>query len=114
MRLCLWMMLLALGCRKSDGDTGSNGLDSPPPASCVADNEVCAAFGSDWTQEQADSLCAELGGAEGECAEGELGRCVLEDGLVYFLYEMPPLDAAAYCDYLRGEWLKPGEESEED
>ena len=109
-RLCLCISLLVLGCRKDEAGATQQETDVAPPASCVAGDEVCASFSADWTQDEADAACLELDGVEGECAEGELGRCVFEDGLEYRLYEMPPLDAAAYCDYLGGEWLKPGEE----
>ena len=113
MRVCLWMVVFVLGCRK---DGAGNKADRVvlPPSPCVADEEVCASFSTEWTQDDADALCADLGGVEGECAEGELGRCVFEDGLEYYLYGMAPLDAASYCDYLRGEWLEPGEELEEE
>ena len=113
MRVCLWMVVFVLGCRKDEAGNTANETVAPP-TSCVADEEVCASFSSAWTQDDADALCAELGGVEGVCAEGELGRCVFEDGLEYYLYDMAPLDAASYCDYLRGEWLEPGEAPEED
>jgi len=110
----MWIVLLALGCRKDEDATPDGASDSAPPISCVADSEVCASFSADWTQEEADALCVELGGEAGECPEEDLGRCLFEDGLVYYLYEMPPLDAESYCDYLGGDWLKPGEELEEE
>jgi len=45
-----------------------------------------------------------MGGERGPCPDGELGRCALDDGLTYHLYEMPPLEAKGYCDWLLGEW----------
>jgi len=80
----------------------------------VVDEELCAAFSSAWSQEEADAVCAELGGTAAECAEDELGRCLFEDGMEYVLYEMPPRDAESYCEYLRGVWLEPGEEPEDE
>ena len=113
MRLSAWLLVGFVGCGKNKGE----GTDAEPdvvPVSCVADVEVCIAFTAEWSQDDADALCTEFGGTEGECAEGELGHCLFEDGLAYFLYDMPPLDAEDYCDYLGGLWLEPGEEPEEE
>ena len=113
MRRSAWLLIGVVSCGKNKGE----GADAEPevvPVSCIADEEVCIAFTADWSQDDADTLCAEFGGVEGECAQDELGHCLFEDGLAYYLYDMPPLDAEAYCEYLGGLWLEPGEEPEEE
>ena len=111
MRLCTVLLFLAIGCGK-DKDNKASNAPKVAPESCVAGAEVCATFSVDWSVEDADILCADLGGEAGECAAEELGTCHFEDGLQYLLYEMTPRDAEAYCVYLGGEWLEPGEELE--
>ena len=114
MRLGLSFLLLVAGCRKTDDNESANSANVEPPTSCVADIEVCVRFSAEWSQEEADEVCAELDGVEAECPEGELGRCIMDDGREYFLYEMPPLEAADYCAFMQGEWVKPGEEPREE
>ena len=113
MRLWLVFLILAVGCRKADDEDSADGTRVMTPAPCVADAQVCIQFGSDWSQEAADDLCDELEGTQGTCPEDELGRCVMDDGREYLLYDMPPLEAADYCDFMFGEWVKPGDEVEE-
>ena len=109
-----WLLILCFGCRKDQGEESGPESAAETPSSCVAgraaDTEVCAIFDASWTQEDADEVCLDLGGAEGECPDDELGRCVFDDGLEYVLYGMSPAEAEDYCEYLRGEWLEPGEE----
>ena len=107
MRLWTVCLILVLGCKK-DKEVST----AVAPESCVAGTDVCAVFGAEWSVDNADELCADLGGESGECAEDELGTCYVEDDLQYRLYEMTKRDAEAYCEYLGGEWLDPGEELE--
>ena len=113
MRQSCWWFALAIGCKKDASDTGAEAVEVAP-VSCVADAEVCASFSVEWSQEDADALCAELGGAEGECPAEALGTCQLDTGLSYHLYEITPVEAQDYCEWLGGEWVEPGEEPEEE
>ena len=112
MRLWTLLLVVALGCGKKKDKKASED-ERVAPESCVAGDEVCARFDTQWSQEDADELCAELGGERGECADETLGTCHFDDGLEYRLYEMTPRDAETYCTYLGGEWLEPGDEVEE-
>ena len=112
MRLWTLLLVLAIGCKKGKGEDTAEDVPRVAPGACVSGDEVCATFSVEWSQDDADALCAELGGEPGECPEEELGSCHFEDGLQYFLYGMTPRDAEAYCSYLGGEWLEPGEELE--
>lgn|GEM_PF-2352207 len=85
------------------GDSGG-GSSGPGPDSCVASSDVCAVYSASWADDEAAQHCDEMGGERGPCPDGELGRCALDDGLTYHLYEMPPLEAKGYCDWLLGEW----------
>ena len=105
MRLWTWVLVVALGCGKKKNEDAEKG-SSFVPASCVAGDEVCAQFDSEWSQDDADELCDDLGGEVGECAEDSLGTCQFEDGLQYLLYGLTPRDAESYCIYLGGEWLE--------
>ena len=100
---CSVLALGIIGCGKGD-DESNEGGQSGAPASCIADAEVCAAYSSDWSSGEADEHCAELGGTEGTCPGDEVGLCALEDGLKYYLYEMPKLEARDYCDWFGGTW----------
>jgi hypothetical protein len=108
MRQVCWLLVFVIGCKKGDDDSGAKESEFVP-ASCLADDAVCASFSTGWSQEEADEVCAELGGTGGSCPEGEVGTCHLEDGRQYILYGLPPLEAENYCDWLYGEWLEPGE-----
>jgi len=109
----LWLVLV-VGCKTKDVDTGGTSAAEVIPTSCVADDEVCTSFSAEWTQEDADAFCAELGGTAGECPEEEMGACELENGLAYHLYALAPQDAKNYCEWLGGEWVEPGDEAEEE
>ncbi len=85
-------------------DSGVEEVAGPAPESCVAAPDVCTIYPEGWAEEEAAGHCADMGGTRGECPEGELGRCDIEDGLSYLLYAMPPLEAKGYCDWLMGEW----------
>ena len=108
-----WICMAGLGalvaCQGKDDESGtdetSGGSSSGDvPEDCIAGTDVCAAYSSDWSEDEASSHCEELGGERGTCPDDELGRCVLDDGLTYALYDMPPLEAKSYCDWLLGEW----------
>jgi hypothetical protein len=113
MRQVCWLLIFGFGCKKGDDDSGAKQA-AVAPASCVAGEDVCASFSADWSQEEADEVCAELGGVEGTCPESELGTCHFDDGRQYHLYEITPLDAEAYCEWLQGVWLEPGESLEDE
>ena len=111
---CLgWLVaLLVMGCGKDeeaskDEEAGGNsGASEPTPApeDCIADEEVCATYNADWSEDEATAHCESLGGAAGECPEGETGICTLETGLSYSLYVMPSMEGESYCDWLGGTW----------
>jgi len=113
MRQVCWLLVLVMGCKKGDGDNDAE-ESTFSPMSCIAGDDVCASFSVQWTQDEADEVCAELGGTEGSCPESELGTCQFEDGRQYHLYEITPLEAEAYCEWLRGEWVEPGEALEDE
>lgn len=92
----------------SGEDSGATSNSGPASEGCVAGTDVCAVYSSAWSEDEAAEHCGELGGERGSCPDGELGRCVLEDGLTYYLYDMPPLEAKGYCDWLLGEWSTGG------
>ena len=103
----IWMagLVALVACQgKDEDDAESEVVSGPAPDSCVAAADVCATYTDAWSEDEASEHCADLGGERGECPDGELGRCMLEDGLTYYLYEMPPLEAKSYCDWLLGEW----------
>ena len=108
MRLWTLLLVVALGCGKKKKEDAEQA--PVVPESCVAGDEVCAKFDADWSQEEADDLCAELDGEPGECAEEPLGYCEFEDGLQYLLYGLTPRDAESYCIYLGGDWAEAGDD----
>ena len=99
-----WMMLvLALGgCKGKDGETGEDEAVAPRP--CVVGADVCMVFDDGWMSREAEDECAERGGERGACPTGSMGDCAADDGVVYRLYDLNPVDAAAYCEYLGGVW----------
>ena len=103
----IWMagLVALVACQVNDEDDSvAKAVSEPAPDSCVAAADVCATYTNAWSEGEASDHCTELGGERGECPDGELGRCTLEEGLTYYLYDMPPLEAKSYCDWLFGVW----------
>lgn len=98
-----WLVLaLLVGCGK-DGDKDSEDAEGAP-ASCVVDDEVCMSFDSGWSSGDAAAECADFDGQAGACPGDAIGECSVDSGVTYLLYGLNPVDSAAYCDYLGGEW----------
>ena len=103
----LWMagLVALVACQgKDEDDSVAEAVSEPSPDGCVAAPDVCVTYTNAWSEDEASDHCTELGGERGECPDGELGRCQLEEGLTYHLYDMPPLEAKSYCEWLFGEW----------
>jgi hypothetical protein len=110
MHKCLWCLVavLVMGCGKDEESSGDSGAPGPThaPEDCIADEEVCATFSADWSEDDATAHCASLGGAAGACPADETGICTLEDGLSYHLYVMPSMEGESYCEWLDGTWAQ--------
>ena len=108
--MCMAGLVSLVACQgkgDEDGsgeDSGSASASGDAPEDCRASTDVCAAYSSAWSGDDAAAHCDSLGGERGACPDGELGRCTLDDGLIYHLYDMPPLEAKGYCEWLLGEW----------
>ncbi len=119
----VWLLLITTGCEETKSypesssievdesedagqleDTGEAPDEGIPPASCVIDSEVCASYSADWSADEAAEHCAEFGGSSGECAQGAVGICSMDSGLIYHIYELPEWEAEGYCDWLSGDW----------
>ena len=100
-----WFIALFIisGCKGKE-DSGSEGSAQSTPKPCLIGDEVCMVFDSTWSSSEASDECSSYDGEPGQCPDGMIGECVVEEGASFRLYEMNPVDAAAYCEYLGGEW----------
>ena len=96
------LVLMVMGCKGKDADAPADDLNSPTP--CVVGSDVCIVFDSRWSARNASAECDALDGVREACPADPLGDCATDDGLTYRLYDMNPMDAAGYCEYLKGEW----------
>ena len=97
----LMVAVLVAGCRGKDEQEDEAAAKAKP---CVVDSEVCMTFDSGWSASDAADECDAFAGEIGQCPDEPVGTCLLEDGVTFLLYGINPVDAAAYCDYLVGEW----------
>ena len=110
MRQWIWVAALTAlsACKGKGGDggsgTGSDDNAGPVPGDCLAGVDVCVSYSSAWTEEDAAAHCDDLDGDREDCPDGALGQCTFSDGLTYSLYDMSPVDAKGYCDWLKGSW----------
>lgn len=101
-----WFIALFIisGCKyKDEADAEESAQSTPKP--CVIGDDVCMVFDSTWSSAEASDECSAYGGERGQCPEGKVGACTVDGGASFQLYNMNPVDAAAYCDYLGGEWV---------
>ena len=100
-----WMLVVMVlgGCKGKDGENAEEDAAAPRP--CVIGADVCMVFDGGWTSSDAADECAERGGERSPCPADSIGDCSADDdGVVYRMYDLNPVDAASYCEYLGGVW----------
>ena len=79
-----WICMAGLGvlvaCQgkddESEADDASGGGSEEVPETASPGSDVCAAYSSDWSEDEASAHCEELGGERGTCPEVKLvGAC---------------------------------------
>lgn len=96
------LVLVMVGCKEKAADADGDGSAAPAP--CVVGDDVCIQFDNGWSSREAADECSAVDGSRESCPNAPIGECATDDGVTYWLYAMNPVDAAAYCEYLGGDW----------